>query len=420
MKKSNKKRRDFIFKLAQALGLIGGGLLSPELLAKTGRRSSAQLLSVKDLGAKKSNTRQRLIFELDRKIKHSLFSLDSPERIVLDLKKTRLKTNLEKKLETKALVQGIRHATRHQHDLRVVFDLARASKMETKWRKTKKGYQLVITLTAKPGSKLQSKRKKVVKRSSTRGKNKKTTLVKKQTKRRDNRFVVAIDPGHGGKDPGAIGRKGTREKDVVLQIARRLKRRVNRQKGMTAFLTREGDYYVSLRKRMDKARAKGADLFISIHADANPNRRLTGSSVYILSKNGASSEAARWLANSENAYESKLGGAVVNKGNKVLSSLLMDLSQSATIDNSLGLAENVLKELAGINRLLRKKVESAAFVVLKSPDIPSMLVETAFISNPREERRLNSRHYQGKLANAMFHGIKRYHLAQKKNKARYA
>jgi N-acetylmuramoyl-L-alanine amidase len=189
---------------------------------------------------------------------------------------------------------------------------------------------------------------------------------------------------------------------------------------MKAILTRKGDYYVSLRKRMETARAKGADLFISIHADANPDSKLTGSSVYILSNRGASSEAARWLAKSENSYEEKLAGTVIKRSNKVLSSLLLDLTQSATIDNSLGLAESVLQELSGINSLLRKKVESASFVVLKSPDIPSMLVETAFISNPREERRLNTSHYQHKLANAMFHGIRRYHLAQKKNAAQFA
>ncbi|MCK5897061.1 MAG: N-acetylmuramoyl-L-alanine amidase, partial [Cocleimonas sp.] len=249
--------------------------------------------------------------------------------------------------------------------------------------------------------------------------NEKPTLVKQQKKRRNPQFVVAIDPGHGGKDPGAVGRKGTLEKDVVLKIARRLQRRINQQGDMKAVLTREGDYYVSLRKRMEMARAKGADLFISIHADANPDKSLTGSSVYILSNRGASSEAARWLAKSENSYEAKLAGTVVKRSNKVLSSLLLDLTQSATIDNSLGLAESVLQELSGINSLLRKKVESASFVVLKSPDIPSMLVETAFISNPREERRLNTSHYQHKLANAMFHGIRRYHLAQKKNDARF-
>jgi len=419
MNSRNKKRREFMLKLAKALGLASSALLSPQLLAKGSKRAPVSLLAVRDLGVRKGGREQRLIFNLSDSIKHSLFSLESPDRIVLDLKNTTLKTTLKKHTGKASLVKSIRHATRNGSDLRVVFDLAKKAKVKTKLRKTSKGYHLVVTLSSKASSLAKKKTakkssKKLVKRSEKR------SLVKQPVSRRGKHFVVAIDPGHGGRDPGAVGRKGTREKDVVLKIARRLQARINKQPDMKAVLTRDGDYYVSLRKRMEKARAKGADLFISIHADANPNRSLTGSSVYILSKNGASSEAARWLANSENSYEPTLGGAHVSRSNKVLSSLLLDLSQSATIDNSLGLAENVLQELSGINSLLRKKVESAAFVVLKSPDIPSMLVETAFISNPREERRLNSSHYQGKLANAMFHGIRRYHLAQKKHNPRYA
>ena len=413
MKNSNSKRREFLFKLAKVLGFAGGALFSPQLLAKS-NGSSAQLVAVKNLGSKKGGSKQRLVFELNKSIKHSLFSLDSPDRVVLDLKNTRLKTSLKKLSGEKALVRSIRHATRNENDLRVVFDLASKAKASTKLVKTAKGYQLEVTLSGNPNSRSQKQAAKPSRKQNQKN------LVKKTPKRRGKGFVVAIDPGHGGKDPGAVGRHGTYEKDVVLKIAHRLSKRINQQKGMKAVLTRNGDYYVSLRKRMDKARANGADLFISIHADANPNRSLTGSSVYILSENGASSEAARWLANSENSYDHKLGGTFVNSDNKVLSSLLLDLSQSATIDNSLGLAESVLQELSGVNSLLRDKVESAAFVVLKSPDIPSMLVETAFISNPQEERRLNTSRYQSKLANAMFDGIKRYHLAHKKNDSRYA
>ncbi len=416
MDNSNKKRREFILKLAKVLGFAGGALLSPQLSAKSSKRAPASLLGVKELSSKRrGRSQQRLSFELSDSIRHSLFTLNSPDRVVLDLKNTKLRTNLKKQLRKSILVRGIRHASRNGNDLRVVFDLAQKAEVKTKLRKTSRGYSLEVTLF---GKQVLARKKKAVKKVSQ--KTKKRQLAKKQVSRRRKRFVVAIDPGHGGKDPGAIGRNGTREKDVVLKIARRLYSRINKQSGMKAVLTRDGDYYVSLRKRMEKARSKGADIFISIHADANPNRKLTGSSVYILSENGASSEAARWLANSENSYETMLGGAYVSRSNKVLSSLLLDLSQSATIDNSLGIAKNVLQELGGVNSLLRKKVESAAFVVLKSPDIPSMLVETAFISNPKEERRLNSSHYQNKLANAMFHGIRRYHLAQKKHNAQYA
>ncbi len=424
MDNSDRKRRDFILKLAKTLGVAGSVLLSPQLLAKRSKRSPAHLLSIKAIKIKKGSNKQRLIFEFDGSVKRSLFSLHKPERIVLDLRNTSLKTSLKKPADKNTLVQGIRYAVRNEHDLRIVFDLAQKVKASTKLHKSDTGYRLELTLagksTPKKAKKITKKhaveKPKAVKQSS-----KKSTLARKQTKRRDSKhFIVAIDPGHGGKDPGAVGRKGTLEKDVVLKIARRLQQRINKQGDMKAVLTRDGDYYVSLRKRMDKARAEGADLFISIHADANPDRNLTGSSVYILSENGASSEAARWLAENENSYEARLGGALVERNNKVLSSLLLDLSQSATIDNSLGLAQKVLRELSSVNRLLRKQVESASFVVLKSPDIPSMLVETAFISNPDEEHRLNTSHYQRKLANAMFHGIRRYHLTQKKRNARFA
>jgi N-acetylmuramoyl-L-alanine amidase len=417
MDNSNKKRREFILKLAKTLGVAGGILLSPHVLAKGRKGSPTQLLSI-TLKEKEGHNKQRLIFEFDGEVKRSVFSLHRPERVVLDLKNTTLKTKLSKPLGNNTLVTGIRHAIRHDNDLRIVFDLAQKAKATTKLHKTSQGYRLEVLLG---GEEISSKKPiKTASESTQEQPEKKSKLIKEQTKRHNHHFTVVIDPGHGGKDPGAVGRKGTLEKEVVLKIARRLEQRINRQRDMKAILTREGDYYVSLRKRMEMARAKGADLFISIHADANPNSSLTGSSVYILSHSGASSEAARWLAKSENSYESKLGGAVVKRDNKVLSSLLLDLSQSATIGNSLGLAENVLQELSGINSLLRKKVESASFVVLKSPDIPSMLVETAFISNPKEERRLNTSHYQRKLANAMFHGIRRYHLTQQKNNAQFA
>ncbi len=420
MDNSDRKRRDFILKLARTLGVASSVLLSPQLFAKSSKRSPVHLVSVKTV--QKENNKQQLIFEFDGKIKRSLFSLHTPERIVLDLKHTSLKTPLRKIREKNSLIQGVRHAIRNNNDLRIVFDLANKAKANTKLSESKIGYRLELTLT---GTATPEKSKQVAKKANrkhtTEQRDKKRTLARKQTKRRNkDRFIVAIDPGHGGKDPGAIGHNGTLEKDVVLKIATRLQQRINQQGDMKAFLTRDGDYYVSLRKRMDKARAEGADLFISIHADANPDRKLAGSSVYILSEHGASSEAARWLAKNENSYEAKLGGVSLENNNKVLSSLLLDLSQSATIDNSLGLAQKVLRELGGVNHLLRKQVESASFVVLKSPDIPSMLIETAFISNPNEERRLNTNHYQRKLANAMFHGIRRYHLAQKKHNGNFA
>jgi N-acetylmuramoyl-L-alanine amidase len=423
MDNNSTKRREFVLKLAKLFGFAGSVLISPQLLAKRSKRAPVQLLSIRNIATTKGSNKQRLVFEFDGAIKRSLFSLHAPERIVLDLRNTALTNPLKKPNSTNTLVQGIRHAVRNDNDLRIVFDLAHKAKATTKLTKLSTGYRLEITFSGQTLTKntdTSTSNKQHVSKKVAKQAEKKPTLARKQKKPRNDRFVVAIDPGHGGKDPGAVGRQGTLEKEVVLKIAHRLKQRINQHGDMKAILTRDGDYYVSLRKRMNTARAKGADLFISIHADANPDRKLTGSSVYILSEHGASSEAARWLAKSENAYESKLGETVIERSNKVLSSLLLDLSQAATIDNSLGLAEKVLRELSSINNLLRKKVESASFVVLKSPDIPSMLVETAFISNPNEERRLNTSRYQRKLANAMFHGIRRYHLAQKKQNAQFA
>jgi len=413
MDKSNNKRREFIFKLMKAFSTVAL-LVSPQLFARDGKSSPINLLSVQ-IETSENPSKQRLILNFDQEVKRSLFSLHTPERIVLDLKNTRLRIRLKQPTNKNSLINGIRYAIRKDHDLRIVLDLAQTAKATTKLRKTTQGYRLEVTLRSKISSKTNASKStqqhKLKPKQITHSQNEKPLLTKKPTKGRTKPFLVAIDPGHGGKDPGAIGPKGTYEKDVVLQISRRLAKKINQQKGMKAILTRDGDYYVSLRKRIDKARAKGADLFISIHADANPDSKLMGSSVYILSNNGASSEAAHWLAESENSYERKLGGIVIEP-NKILSSLLLDLAQSITIRDSLNLAEHVLQQLSGINSLLRKQVESASFVVLKSPDIPSMLVETAFISNPKEEQRLKTSHYQNKLANAMFLGIRHYHQAQ--------
>lgn len=222
-------------------------------------------------------------------------------------------------------------------------------------------------------------------------------------------LIVAIDPGHGGKDPGAIGQQGTYEKDVTLAIARKLKERIDREPNMRAVLTRDGDYYISLPQRRINARRANADLFISIHADANPKSHAHGSSVFTLSEHGATSTTASWLANKENSVDSDLmGGIDITSKSKDIKELLLDLSLNATINDSVKLAEYVLKQLGGINHLHKRNVEQAGFAVLKSPDIPSILVETAFLSNPKEEVKLSSKAYQHKMADAMFLGIKKY------------
>ncbi|MBS0298718.1 MAG: N-acetylmuramoyl-L-alanine amidase [Proteobacteria bacterium] len=222
-------------------------------------------------------------------------------------------------------------------------------------------------------------------------------------------LIIAIDPGHGGKDPGAVGNQGTHEKDVTLAIAKKLKERIDKESNMRAILTRDGDYYISLPQRRINARRANADLFVSIHADANPKAHAHGSSVFTLSEHGATSTTASWLANKENSVDNDLmGGIDITSKSKDIKELLLDLSLNATINDSVKLAEYVLKQLGGINHLHKRNVEQAGFAVLKSPDIPSILVETAFLSNPREEEKLRSKGYQDKMADAMYLGIKKY------------
>lgn len=219
--------------------------------------------------------------------------------------------------------------------------------------------------------------------------------------------TIVIDPGHGGEDPGAIGRHGSREKDITLTISKRLKALIDAEPEMRAVLTRDADFYVPLQVRVDKARRVKADLFVSVHADAfiRPNAR--GSSVFALSERRATSEAARWLAKKENEAD-LVGGVNIDVKDKYLAQTLLDLSQTATIDHSLRLGHAVLGELGQVNTLHKARVEQASFAVLKSPDVPSILVETAFISNPEEEKRLNDETYQDQLARAILAGIKRY------------
>jgi len=220
-------------------------------------------------------------------------------------------------------------------------------------------------------------------------------------------ITIALDPGHGGEDPGAIGRRGSREKDVVLAIAKRLKAKIEGQPNMRVMLTRDADYFVPLHVRVQKARKVQADLFVSIHADAFVETTARGSSVFVLSEKGASSTAARWLATKENAAD-LIGGVNLKNHDKQLASVLLDLSTTAQINDSLKLAKAVLGEIGGINRLHKGAVEQAGFAVLKAPDIPSILIETAFISNPEEEAKLTDDSYQDQMADAVLKGIRKY------------
>jgi len=219
--------------------------------------------------------------------------------------------------------------------------------------------------------------------------------------------VIAIDAGHGGDDPGALGRHGTREKDVTLAIARKLAQVIDAEPGMKAVLVRKGDYYVGLRQRMGIARQNKADLFVSIHADAFRDPRVRGASVYTLSRRGASSEAARWLAESENASD-LIGGVSLEDKDDVLASVLLDLSQTAAMEASADVAQRVFRQLRRFGPVHSNRVQQAGFMVLKSPDIPSILVETAFISNASEEQHLNNPAHQAELAQAIMSGIREY------------
>ena len=223
----------------------------------------------------------------------------------------------------------------------------------------------------------------------------------------DRLVTITLDPGHGGEDPGAIGRGGSYEKHVTLAVAKRLKARIDNEPNMRAVLTRDTDFFVPLHMRVQKARRIQSDLFVSIHADAFTRPDANGSSVFVLSENGASSSAARYLAQKENSAD-LVGGVNIDVKDPMLARTLLDLSQTATINDSLKLGKAVLSELGGINRLHKASVEQAGFAVLKAPDIPSILIETAFISNPEEERRLNDEAYQDKMAEAIIAGIRKY------------
>ncbi|PCH86104.1 MAG: N-acetylmuramoyl-L-alanine amidase [Piscirickettsiaceae bacterium] len=338
----------------------------------------------------------RLVFGVSSTVEHKIFTLDNPPRLVLDLKGASLDSQLPSFVNHK-LVNLIRAGKRDKKDLRIVLDLKMSVKPKSFLLKPNKSYGHRLVLDLYPQTSSKSQKPKVVKRASSSRANKK--------------WIIAIDAGHGGEDPGAKGPRGTSEKDVVLAIAKKLAANINRQPNMKAYMVRTGDYYIGLRQRMKKARQVRADLFISIHADAFRDQRARGSSVYVLSNRGASSEAARWLADSENAAD-LVGGVSLDDKDDMLALVLLDLSQNATKDASATVADKILKNLKSVGRAHKKHVQRAGFVVLKSPDIPSILIETAFISNRQEEARLRSPVHQAKIATAILKGVKTYFAQQ--------
>ncbi|HLQ12051.1 MAG TPA: N-acetylmuramoyl-L-alanine amidase [Steroidobacteraceae bacterium] len=361
------------------------------------------------------SSRLTLNLALSAPVRPAVFTLDAPRRVVIDLPGTRCASAL--RLPTAAgLVAAIRGAARARNDYRLVLELRDSPAATPRFAvlQTAAGYQLQISLGEAPAPPLALAPAAVP-----------TVAIQRVVAPAhapvglDRDIVVAIDAGHGGEDPGASGPGGTHEKDVTLAIARALAARINARPGMRAVLTRDSDRLIDLRERTERARAANADLFVSIHADAVRNRAITGASVYTLSDRGASSEAARWLADRENAAVMK-GGVSLANVNASLASVLVDAAQSQNMGASVEAADEVLAALDRVGAIRKRIVQHAGFMVLKSPDAPSMLIETAYISNPAEERNLANRSYQERLASAIEAGVVAYFQRHPPDGTRYA
>ncbi len=335
----------------------------------------------------------RLVFDLSAPINHKLFTLDNPRRIVLDIPSSAMKASLDSLNLKGSPVSRIRSGTRNGGDLRIVLDLSHRVQPRSfeLAPNDQYGHRLVVDLVKTD----RAKAKTVLD----------TDAAKKRDIKRD--VIIAIDAGHGGEDPGALGPGRVQEKAVVLSIARELARLLSEQRGFKPLLIREGDYYIPLRQRTRSARQQQADLFVSLHADAFKDPRAKGASVWALSQRGATSEMGRWLQGRENDTDlvGGVGNLTFDDKNNVLAEVLLDMSMTASLSDSREIGSYVLKNIGRVAHLHKRRVQHAGFVVLKSPDVPSILVETGFISNPREARLLSSRKYQHKIAKAVFDGI---------------
>lgn len=359
------------------------------LLAST---LAAQPVQVKDVRIAHTGDRTRIVLDLDNAADHNLFTLANPNRVVVDIASARFDGAATKLPTAIGLVGNMRAANRDNGMARLVLDLDEAVRPKSFALQPGAGYghRLVVdlyALDAQPAAVKTSPRKSQV---------------------RD--LVVAIDAGHGGKDPGARGRGGLLEKDAVLDISKRLASLIEAEPGMRPYLTRKGDSFLKLGERMRRAQNAGADLFISIHADAFSDRNVRGASVYVLSNKGASDEAAHLLAARENAADT-VGGVTLNDKDDTLAAVLVDLSQNASLEASIEVGDLLIGELSRVGKVRRPTVQKAGFKVLKSADIPSVLIETAFISNAHDESNLRSVQYQQRLASAMHSGIRNYFYA---------
>ena len=396
-----------------------GWLSVPALTALLPSRADAFAIQAARLWPAREYT--RMTIESAVPIAHQILILKNPERLVIDLEGVDITSELQQ-LVTKVsasdpYLQGIRIALNRPGVTRLVLDL----KSEVKPQLfavppvAEYGHRLVLDLyplqPLDPLMALLQEREEQAQletnEQSKAGVERPRPAPPRNAKPGMRPMIVVLDPGHGGEDPGAIGKRGTYEKDIVLAVAKKLKSKIDREQNMRAMLTRDDDYFVPLKERVAKARAVKADLFISIHADAFGNRDVRGSSVFALSERGATSAAARWLAQRENSAD-LIGGVNLDVDDPILAKTLLDLSQSAQINDSLKLGKFVLDEIGEVNALHKNYVEQAGFAVLKAPDVPSILIETAFISNLEEERRLRDDRHQHRLAESVLGGIRRY------------
>lgn len=421
-----------------------GCILMTVLMTATAHAGSARVDDIR-IWAAPDNT--RVVLDLSGPAPHNLFTVDGPDRVVIDVADIRMQGKQYQKQEGKGLVKRIRTAPRFGDDMRVVLDLHgpvtfNSFALEPN---AEYGHRLVIDIkddrppevAARFAREIEAANRRdypillddeplnapVVADSDTAAQEaadpQQQAAAETRPRPDSDTFaprlkIIAIDAGHGGEDPGARGPTGLREKDVALDIAKRLARLVETQPGMKAVLIRDGDYYIGLRDRAIKARKHDADLFVSIHADAFRRRSAKGASVYVLSRRGASSEHARWLAQRENGSD-LVGGVSIRDKDDTLAAVMLDLAQNAALEASFDVGDRVLRELGQIGNIHKRSVQQAGFVVLKSPDIPSILVETAFISNYGEEKKLRSSSYKEKLAKAVMGGIHGYFSSYRPN-----
>ncbi|MEY4120062.1 MAG: hypothetical protein RLZZ472_452 [Pseudomonadota bacterium] len=425
------KRRELLKRIAQASALI---FLGPSQIAWGAKLMAVRIWPAEDY--------TRVTLESDQVLKVSHQLLTNPHRLVVDVEGLEL-NNTIKELVAKVnsndpYIAQVRVGQFQPKVVRLVFDLKESIQPQLFTLDPVGSYQnrlvfdLYPTVANDPLMELvrQSAKKEaaldaddpiaaIARREAQKAeanKSIKPNEIAKSDKKSDSKsgksshrrlLTIAIDPGHGGEDPGAIGKRGSREKDIVLSISHRLKQKIEAEPDMRSYLTRDGDYFVPLHVRVNKARRVQADLFVSIHADAFVKPHARGASVFALSQQGATSTAARWLANKENSAD-LIGGLNIKTQDKQVAQLLLDMSTTAQIKDSLKLGDAVLKQIGGFAKLHKPQVEQASFAVLKAPDVPSILIETAFISNPEEEARLNDHEYQEQIAQAILRGIRSY------------